>query len=139
MQAVVALAATAMLAAPVYAASCDPEKATSSVSFSKSIEPLLADTCASMTCHYSHGAAADLVLNTGAAYHFLVGQYSVEARPMRIVEPGDPEASYIIHKLRGTQEKAGGGGERMPWEAPPLAEKDIAMIATWIKDCTPRN
>ncbi len=58
---------------------------------------------------------------------------------MSIFEPGNPEKSYLLHKLRGTHLEAGGKGERMPWGIEPLREDQIALIATWIKDCTPRN
>jgi hypothetical protein len=45
------------------------------------------------------------------------------------VIPGDPDASYIIAKLRG---EAGICGVRMPRNLPPLPEQEIATIADWI-------
>jgi hypothetical protein len=50
------------------------------------------------------------------------------------VAPYDPDASYLIHKLRGTHLGGcvNGAGDQMPQFAPPLQESDIATIEQWI-------
>ena len=44
--------------------------------------------------------------------------------------PGDPDASYLIHKLEG---RAGITGDRMPQGGPFLSSADIAVIRSWIQ------
>lgn len=136
--AVFALGLAVPLAAPVFAA-CDVAEAKSTVSFSKTIEPLLDVTCAVAKCHVPINPMEELILQKDLAYHFLVNIKSLEATNLRIVDPGNPEGSYLLHKLRGTHIEAGGMGERMPFDLPPLTDDQIGMIATWIKDCSPRN
>lgn len=74
----------------------------------------------------------------GITYSFLVNVPSTESRLMRI-EPGIPERSYVLHKLRGTHLAVGGEGERMPIGFESLPEHEIRLIADWIKDCSPNN
>ena len=76
---------------------------------------------------------------TGYSYTSMVDLWSVEVNTMKVVAPGNPEASYLIHKLRGTHIEAGGVGERMPFQLEPLSEQEIATIVTWIRDCSPNN
>lgn len=122
---------------PAFAA-CDVVKAESKVSFKKSIEPVLNDSCALSTCHIQPDEAQDLVLQTGKSYVWMVDVPSFEVRMKRIA-PGDPEASYLVHKLRGTHHEVGGDGERMPFNLDPLTDGQIAEIIAWIKDCSPNN
>ncbi len=51
------------------------------------------------------------------------------------VEPGDPDNSYLIHKLEGTQAV----GDRMPQGGPFLDEETIGDIRQWIADGAPNN
>jgi len=53
-----------------------------------------------------------------------------------LVAPGDPEASYLIHKLEG---RAGIAGDRMPQGGPFLSSADIAVIRSWIQAGAPNN
>ena len=39
---------------------------------------------------------------------------STQATDLAFIEPGDVEASYLWHKINGTQAMAGGGGLDMP-------------------------
>ena len=121
-------------------ADCDPSRGASQISFAKTIEPILNKSCALASCHIPNGPPPhDLVLVAGHSYEHLIAVPSVEADTMRLVEPGNPEASYLIHKLRGTHKEVGGGGARMPFDLDPLTEEQIAIIATWIGDCSPNN
>jgi hypothetical protein len=51
------------------------------------------------------------------------------------VEPGDPDNSYLIHKLEGTQAV----GDRMPQGGPFLDQETIDEIRQWIADGAPNN
>ena len=139
LSAMLVLSFTMSSVGPAFAAECNVAQAKSEVSFSKSIEPLLDVTCAVAKCHVPINPVEELILQKDLAYHFLVNVRSLEATSLRIVDPGNPEGSYLLHKLRGTHMEVGGMGERMPFDLPPLTEAQIGMIATWIKDCSPRN
>jgi hypothetical protein len=53
------------------------------------------------------------------------------------VEPGSPETSYLILKLRGDPSIS---GLRMPEDGPPyLTAAQIAGIAGWIRAGAPNN
>lgn len=72
-------------------------------------------------------------LTSDSAYEALVGANALEAPGMKRVEPGDRNASYLWHKLNGTQGSVGGSGTRMP--APPqsaLTSEELGIIGAWI-------
>ena len=127
----------AMMALPAFA-DCDATP-KSAVSFSKSIEPIFHTTCAVQGCHVFINPPEELILVEAHSYQYLVNVQSIERPGMKLINPGNPETSYLIHKLRGTHIEAGGVGERMPFQLDPLSNDQISMIATWIKDCSPKN
>ncbi len=85
-------------------------------------------------CHTDAGGRTPpvgMVLLPGRSYDFIV---NVPARnkagAIRIV-PGDPENSYLIHKLEGRSDIA---GLRMPRNGPPyLTDGQILIIKRWIQ------
>jgi hypothetical protein len=81
-------------------------------------------------CHAGAAAPLGLRLDEGASYALLVNASSVEAPSLSRVQPGNPDASYLIQKLQGT---AAVGG-RMPLNAPPLPQATIDVIRQWITD-----
>jgi hypothetical protein len=102
------------------------------VSFSGRIQPLLTARCASVGCHaaspvFSPGAG--LVLTAGQARSNLVGRPSTQRPPRLLVAPGDPDASYLVHKVEG---RPGIEGLRMPYGSPPLAAADQAAFRRWV-------
>lgn len=97
-------------------------------SFAQNIQPIFDSQC--VTCHQAQGASGNLNLESGAAYGALVSVKSGES-PLSYVVPGDPEKSYLIHKVAGTHVKAGGSGERMPLTG-PLDPQSIAKLRDWV-------
>ena len=83
-------------------------------------------------CHTTARAqfVGGLDLTSSAAYGALVGAGS-RGRPgeTRVV-PGNPEASYLIHKLEGRSTIA---GVRMPVGGPYLTQGQIDVIKRWIE------
>ena len=62
-----------------------------------------------------------------------VGVASTQAPGMKRIAAGDRDASYLLHKLRGTHTTVGGSGERMPRNGPPyLSDSDIDRIGAFI-------
>src|SRR5262245_22384580 len=82
------------------------------------------------TCHSGAAAPLGLRLDAGASYAMLVNAPSVEAPALNRITPGNPDASYLIHKIEGT---AAAGG-RMPLGGPALPAETIAVIRQWITD-----
>jgi hypothetical protein len=75
-----------------------------------------------------------LRLDAANSYALLVGIASVERSSLLRVAPGDPSASYLIHKLEGGPSIV---GERMPAGLPAVPQADIDVIRQWIADGAP--
>jgi hypothetical protein len=94
---------------------------------------------ACVQCHTNVGRtpAAGLNLTRDAAYAALVGTAS-GGKPGAIrVVPGDPDASYLIHKLEG---QPGIAGQRMPrTNGPFLTEGQMLIIKRWITQGAANN
>jgi hypothetical protein len=86
-------------------------------------------------CHAGAGAPLGLRLDEGSSYALLVNASSVEVPSLQRVQPGNPDASYIIQKLEGTAAV----GSRMPLNAPPLPASTIAVIRQWIAAGAPSS
>lgn len=75
-----------------------------------------------------HNGQFEPNLSTPAlAYAYLVNRPALEAPGRLRVEPGNPDASFFIDKLRDR-----GVSTRMPLGADPLGEEEIAAIEAWI-------
>lgn len=105
--------------------------AEASVSFSNDVQPIFDMHC--VFCHQSAAAQGGLVLQQGMAYEQLVDVKSSQSELLRVA-PGDREASYLLHKLRGTHLSVGGEGSAMPLGGPSLSEEQIELIGTWIEE-----
>jgi len=90
--------------------------------------------CALSGCHDSASRAADLNLSGDSAFGELVNVFSTELPSMLRVAPGDPEASYLVHKIRGTAGAVGGVDTQMPLGEAPLSDEDMDAIVQWIQD-----
>jgi hypothetical protein len=69
------------------------------------------------------------------AYAHLVGVRSVLKPELLRVAPGDPNNSFLIHKLEGRSIV----GVRMPQNADPLTPGQIQIIARWVQRGAPRD
>lgn len=88
-------------------------------------------TCAGFTaCHDANAPAAALDLTDGRSHAALVDRMSTVAPDRILVVPGDPEASFLVDKLRGTL--AEGEGQLMPYGNMPLDDQAIEAIEEWI-------
>ena len=89
-------------------------------------------------CHTDAGrnAAGGLLLRGDAAYGNIVNAPS-RGKPgtMRVV-PGNPDASYIIHKIEGRSDIV---GARMPTGGPYLTEGQTLIIKRWIERGAPND
>jgi len=125
----IAVAATAACGSPGQTATTTPATTTGSqVSFSTDIQPLFNSRC--VACHQGVGDAG-LSLEPGEAYANLVNIASTQS-PLVRVAPGNPEQSYLLHKLNGTQLQVNGSGARMPFGSSVLSEPQIKLVRDWI-------
>ena len=83
-----------------------------------------------IVCHSGAGAPQGLRLDAASSYANLVGVPSQEAGSLLRVEPGNPDASYLIRKLEGTATEGG----QMPLGAPPLPQSTIDFVRQWITE-----
>ncbi len=90
---------------------------------------LFTPTCAVAGCHSAATARAGLILEAGRTFGETVNVASSELSQFDIIEPGDPEASYMVKKLRGDADIS---GERMPEGGPFLSEERIAEVISWV-------
>lgn len=65
------------------------------------------------------------------AYDALIDKHATFAPDLVYVEPGRSAASYLYHKVAGTQASVGGVGGSMP-PGGMLAAEELATIREWI-------
>lgn len=100
------------------------------VSFAGDVQPVFTANC-TVGCHGGVMPQQDMSLEAGEAYANTVDVPSNES-PLDRIEPGDPEASYLVHKLQGTHRTVGGSGDPMPLGASRLPPVVIDAIRRWI-------
>lgn len=83
-------------------------------------------------CHVS--AAAGLSFEREAGYASLIDVPSTEDPRTVRVRPGDPEASYLLRKLRPD---SGAPGDRMPLVGAPYDPRLPELFARWIEAGAP--
>jgi hypothetical protein len=98
---------------------------------------VIARSCGGAACHIGEDLpAAELDLSEGAWRSSLVDRSSTQRPEVELVVPGDPDASYLMCKLRGSCDER--VGARMPPVGTPgLAAEDVAVIEAWIADGAP--
>ena len=90
-----------------------------------------------VTCHTNAGRNPAAGLNLAVdPYAALVNVASTQKRELLRVNPGDPENSYLVHKLEG---RSGIVGLRMPFSGPPhMTSGQIDVVKRWIEIGAPR-
>ena len=101
------------------------------LSFATHIQPLLHPTCTAFNCHGGSFPQQGLNLSPPGAYGELVNQLSTQRGTLFLVEPGDPENSYMYLKLLPCA-FPNCIGSRMPRDRPPLPMAQLELIRTWI-------
>lgn len=101
--------------------------------FTRIQNDILTPDCATSGCHTGTTSPLGLNLSAGQAYASLVSKDSVQVNGLMLVEPSNADASYLVHKLEGTQ----GGGAQMPMGKPALKAADFALVREWIQAGAP--
>jgi hypothetical protein len=94
-------------------------------------------SCAKSGCHDAATASGGMVLAAGRSYAEIVNRVSSERSTLDRIEPGDPERSYLVKKLRGDPDIA---GSRMPLDRPGgLPQDQIDGIIAWVRAGAPND
>jgi hypothetical protein len=86
-------------------------------------------------CHVGANAPAGLRLDAANSYAMLVNVASAEVPALMRVNPGNPDASYLVQKIQGNAAV----GVRMPANGPPyLSQAQIDLVRRWIAAGAPQ-
>jgi hypothetical protein len=146
----VAGTALGCVALSLAACSDDVPTAIPVVSFAEAVQPIFTTRC--VACHDAvlptPPSANPMNLEAGAAYANVVNVAAVQTGASTLldrIEPGNPEASYLIHKIQGTHTATtvSGSGARMPLNCPTdrpcLSAAEIQMIRQWVLEGAVNN
>ena len=86
--------------------------------------------CALSGCHTGSASPLGLNLAEGKSYADLVNKGSNQIDSLLLVEPFNPDASYLVQKIEG----GSGGGDQMPLNRPPLSTEQMALVRAWINE-----
>ncbi|MFC2157933.1 DUF5777 family beta-barrel protein [Acidobacteriota bacterium] len=95
-----------------------------------SIDRMFIQNCSSVGCHSGQYPAAGLNLTKEHFMSDLVDVRSKQLPSMKRVDPGHPQNSYLLMKLRGDKKIQ---GYRMPFGRDPLSPDMITFIEKWIR------
>ena len=110
------------------------------VKLSTDVQPILTTNCAVSGCHVGSSPPENMNLSDGMTFSNTVNVSSKQSALDR-VEPSNPDLSYLVHKIQGTQLDPGVGGlfDRMPRNAGPLPQSQIDLIRQWITEGAKNN
>jgi len=89
------------------------------------------ESCALSGCHSAGSRQGNLDLSSAATSHAELVDVVSECAGKILVVPGDPDASYLLHKVGDGPEPC---GTLMPQLLPPLTAGQIQLIRDWIED-----
>ena len=102
------------------------------LSHDEDILPIWTANCLGSSCHDIVEPANGLDLESEGVYDRICNGFHTSTGVSYVDCAGlDPEASYLIHKLHGTQDKVGGSGSAMP-PTGLLSDFDLAKIDHWL-------
>ena len=89
--------------------------------------------CATSGCHAGATPAAALSLEADRLAE-MIGAASNQEAGAKLIDPGNPDGSYLISKVKGT-----GSGNPMPIGMDPLTPKAIQRIIDWVAAGAPTS
>jgi mono/diheme cytochrome c family protein len=103
-------------------------------------ETIFVPRCATSACHAGHPPpSAPGSYELEWIWGDIVGVPSQQLATMNVVEPFDPEHSYLVYKLRGTAGMVGGNASPMPIGDLLLTEAEIQAVEAWIRNGAPND
>lgn len=103
------------------------------VGFAAQVAPIFAAKCNS--CHHPGNAVK---VDLTRPFHPELGLIMrpntwTRSEKKQLVVPGDPEASALVLKVERTDLDPKVDGDPMPWNIPPLTERELADLRRWIE------
>ncbi|MHB8055357.1 MAG: DUF5777 family beta-barrel protein [Candidatus Aminicenantales bacterium] len=95
----------------------------------ESAVPILAKNCATAGCHAGSSPMMNLSFEAARLPDQLIGKISLGASGRVIIDPAEPEKSYLLAKLRGDPDISGG---RMPLRRPALSPEEQKAVTDWV-------
>lgn len=93
------------------------------------IKTIVKKNCSTSGCHRGRYPAADKNFEPDKFLASVLNAPSGEVPSLKIIDTSAPEKSYLLKKVKG---QPGIVGKRMPANNPPLEERDIEAIETWV-------
>lgn len=125
-----ALAACGTRKSPTEASDAPDPTAT----FTRIQAEVFTPSCALSGCHSGASPRQGMDLSSGRSYASIVNVRSVESTRLRIA-PGDPDASYLISKVRGDATIT---GSRMPLGG-ALPPDRVNLLVDWVRRGAPND
>ena len=94
------------------------------------VAALFERSCTAIGCHTGPVPQQNLNLTPDNFYAQTVGVQSTEHPDLKIIDPGHPETSYLVNKIKGEDNII---GLPMPMTGEKLSEDEIADIEAWIE------
>lgn len=83
-------------------------------------------------CH--GGGSGGLQFSDAASFKAVTVNVDATNADMKRITPGNIDASYILYKLHGQQDKVpGGGGKQMPLGGSQLSDDKLCLMINWVK------
>ena len=105
-------------------------------------DTLFVSSCTFSSCHASQGAAANLDLLGSDLHDRLLNHEVVGNTSLPLVEPGDPEGSWLYQRIAACnpRDDAGMPVTHMPLNAPTLSDpRLVAKVRAWIEAGAPND
>ena len=103
------------------------------VTLSGDVQPIFTSTCALSGCHAGTNPQRGMNLSVEQTFTNVVNVRAMELSTMNRVTPGQPDNSYLVHKVQNTHLDVGGSGFQMPKGLSPLTQMEIDLIRAWIE------
>lgn len=116
-----------------------PGECADGACFARDIQPIFSGNCAFSGCHAGTAPQQGMNLSAGVAYANIMCVQANERPGMMRVRPLQPDSSYLVHKIQGTQTTVGGSGGQMPLGLTPLSGQQISLIRAWITEGAKNN
>ena len=96
-------------------------------------DQIFSQSCAFNGCHGGGAPAANMSLEVESVAAEIIGVASTQLANLKRVDPGNPEGSYLLKKLRGDSDIL---NSQMPLGS-VLSDEQIEMIREWIAGGAP--
>jgi hypothetical protein len=112
----------------------DGEQPKTDITLTQLSRELFSLNCSFVGCHGGSLPASNMSLESNRLAQELVNVASVEKPQFKRVDPGNPDDSYLLMKLRGDSRIS---GQQMPLGSPPLDSALLEKVRSWIAGGAP--